>query len=386
MSRSDASSRRVRVGVIFGGRSGEHDVSLRSAVTVSAALEQAGYAIVPIGITRNGGWLTDGDPMRQLQIGSPLFQALPEGGIADGQAVTNEVDRLSLSALQSSAPTAIPGDDWAGSIDVVFPVLHGPWGEDGTVQGLFELAGIPYVGAGVMSSAVSMDKAVTKQLLAQAGIPQAAWLTVLRKEWQRFPDSMTDDIERELGYPCFVKPANLGSSVGITKVHDRSELAAAMTLAGGYDRRIIVEQGIDARELEVAVLGNDEPRASVVGEIVPSNEFYDYDAKYVSDDSGLVIPADIPAEISDAVRSIAMRAFRVLDCAGMARVDCFYERTTGRVLLNEVNTIPGFTSISMYPLLWEASGVPLADLVQSLVELAIERHEERHGTPSAGEA
>jgi D-alanine-D-alanine ligase len=369
---------RRRVGVVFGGRSGEHDVSLRSAQTVMGALVAAGYEVVPIGVTREGMWLTDGDPMRALQEASPLF-ALADGVAREEGAVIGQVTALSLRAQASTAPAVIPANGWAGDLDVIFPVLHGPMGEDGTVQGLFELAGLPYVGAGVMASAVAMDKSIAKQLLAQAGIPQAPWLTVLKKEWQRYPDAVQDDIERELGYPCFVKPANLGSSVGISKVHDADELPAAMRAAGSYDRKIVIEKGIDGRELEVSVLGNDEPVASVVGEIVPSREFYDYEAKYVDDNSALIVPAPIPEETSGEIRALAARAFRVLDCAGMARVDFFLDRASGRVLLNEVNTIPGFTAISMYPILWQASGVPLPELVTRLVQLAVERHAERHG-------
>jgi D-alanine-D-alanine ligase len=373
-----AGGRRLRVGVIFGGRSAEHDVSLRSAQTVIGALEAAGHEIVPVGVTREGNWLTDGDPMLALQQSSPLF-ALPSGDRPAAGSVIEEVGRLSLEADAATAPALIPANGWAGTLDVIFPVLHGPMGEDGTVQGLFELAGIPYVGAGVMASAVAMDKAIAKQLLQQADIPQLPWLTVLRKEWQRFPDDITADIERELGYPCFVKPSNLGSSVGISKVHARGELSSAMTEAGHYDRKIVVERGANARELEVSVLGNDEPIASVVGEIVPSREFYDYEAKYVDDDSELLIPADIPADVADEIRSVAVRAYRTLDCAGMARIDFFLDRETGRIFLNEVNTIPGFTAISMYPLLWEASGMSLPALTTRLVELAVERYDERRG-------
>lgn len=372
--------RRVRVGVIFGGRSGEHDVSLRSAQTVMAALQAAGHDVVPIGITREGAWLSDGDPMQALQSASPLF-ALADGaaGTPEAGQVIEQVEKLSQAARASSAPAVIPANGWAGDLDVIFPVLHGPMGEDGTVQGLFELAGLPYVGAGVMASAVAMDKSISKQLLAQAGISQASWLTVLRKEWERFPDAIAADVERELGYPCFVKPANLGSSVGISKVHNTSELAAAMTEAGLHDRKIVIEKGIIGRELEVSVLGNDEPVASAIGEIVPGSEFYDYESKYVLDTSALIIPADISEDAANEIRAVAERAFRVLDCAGMARVDFFLEHGTERVLLNEINTIPGFTASSMYPKLWQASGIPLADLVDRLVQLAIERHAERHG-------
>lgn len=375
--RSRGRDGRMRVGVVFGGRSGEHDVSLRSAQTVMAALDAAGHDVVAIGVSREGAWLTNGDPMAELQAASPLFAL---GGGPRAGSIEERVTALSLRAYGATQPAVIPANGWAGNLDVIFPVLHGPMGEDGTVQGLFELAGLPYVGAGVLASAVAMDKAICKQLLAQTGIPQSPWLTVLRKEWERFPDAIQADIERELGYPCFVKPANLGSSVGISKVHDASELAAAMTEAGLHDRKLVIEKGIDGRELEVSVLGNDEPEASVVGEIVPGAEFYDYEAKYVDDTSELHIPADIPADVSEAVRALAVRAFRTLDCAGMARVDFFLERGSGRVLLNEVNTIPGFTAISMYPKLWEASGVPLPELVRRLVALAVERHAERNGS------
>jgi D-alanine-D-alanine ligase len=369
---------RRRVGVVFGGRSGEHDVSLRSALTVMQALQAAGYEVAPLGVTREGAWLTNGDPMAELQAASPLFQ-LQEGTPIAGEVIA-EVEALAVRANASSMPAVIPANGWAGDLDVIFPVLHGPMGEDGTVQGLFELAGLPYVGAGVLASALAMDKGVCKVLLAQAGVPQLPWLTVLRKEWERFPELVQADIERELGYPCFVKPANLGSSVGISKVHDASELPRAMSEAARHDRKLVIEQGANGRELEVAVLGNDEPLVSVVGEIVPGNEFYDYEAKYVLDNSQLLIPADISIETSDTIRELAATAYRALDCAGMARVDFFLDRESGQVLLNEVNTIPGFTAISMYPKLWEASGVALPELVARLVDLAVERHSERHGT------
>ncbi|HAX25506.1 MAG TPA: D-alanine--D-alanine ligase A [Chloroflexi bacterium] len=350
---------------------------MRSAQTVMSALEAAGHQVVPIGVTRQGAWLTSGDPMGELQAQSPLF-ALTDDGRSRG-SVLDEVEELSLRARGSAEVAVIPAENWAGSFDVIFPVLHGPMGEDGAVQGLFELAGLPYVGAGVMASAVAMDKAISKQVLAHAGIPQTPWLAVLRKEWDRFPESVVADVERELGYPCFVKPANLGSSVGVTKAHSASELPAAMAEAGRHDRKIVIEKGVDARELEVSVLGNDEPTASTVGEVVPGHEFYDYEDKYVDDSSQLIIPAMIPDEVAEEVRGLAIRAFRTLDCAGMARVDFFLERQTNRVLLNEINTIPGFTAISMYPKLWEASGIPLPDLVERLIGLAIERHEELRG-------
>lgn len=370
---------RYRVGVIFGGRSAEHDVSLRSALTVMGALEAAGHEIVPIGISRQGVWMTDGDPMMQLQASSPLF-ALKDGSTRSPGEVIDRVEELAIQARADEQHGVVPSGAWAGDIDVIFPVLHGPMGEDGTVQGLFELAGLPYVGSGVGASALSMDKSLAKQVLAREGIPQVPWLTVLRKEWRQFPDRVAEDVARELGYPCFVKPANMGSSVGVSKAHDASELPAAMEEAARHDRKILIEQQAIARELEVSVLGNDEPIASVVGEVKPGHEFYDYEAKYVDDSSEIEIPADIPEAAADEVRAIAVRAYRALDCAGMARVDFFYGKDSGEIWLNEINTIPGFTSISMYPMLWEASGIPLPELVTKLIDLAIERHDDLHGT------
>ncbi len=362
-----SSDKRIRAMVLFGGRSGEHDVSLRSAQTVMAALDPERYEIVPVGITRDGRWLSGGDPMVALTTESPLF-ALPMG--IPGSDGANS----SASQVSTGLPSGI-----SGQIDVVIPVLHGPMGEDGTVQGMLELSGIPYVGSGVLGSAVAMDKAIAKEILAQAGIPQGPWITVLRRDWERDPYTIAARIANELGFPCFVKPANMGSSVGVGKAHSAEELPGCMEAAARYDRRIVVEQGLDARELEVAVLGNDEPIVSTAGEIVPSREFYDFEAKYIDDDSELIVPAPIDAGTLAEIQQIAIDAFRALDLAGMARVDFFLERATGRLLLNEVNTIPGFTSISMYPLLWEASGLPLPELVDRLVAYAIERHQERRG-------
>jgi D-alanine-D-alanine ligase len=261
-----------------------------------------------------------------------------------------------------------------GAVDVVFPVLHGPRGEDGTVQGLLELARVPYVGAGVLGSAVGMDKIMMKGAFQQAGLPVCRWLPVTRQQWRRDPFGVQERVASELDFPCFVKPANLGSSVGISKVHGPEELPLALDLAAGYDRRLIVEQGIDAREVECSVLGNDEPRASVVGEIVPHREFYDYEAKYTDGQSDLIIPADIPPETAEQARAMACRAFLAIDAAGLARVDFFLERATGRLLVNEINTIPGFTRWSMYPKLWEASGLAYPALLDELIRLALERH------------
>ena len=350
---------KTRVVVLFGGQSGEHDVSLRSAQTVIGALDPERYEVRQVGITRDGQWLTSGDPMRALAAESPFFSIPAETG-ADGDSRPQSPD---------AAMTVLSHD----AVDIVFPVLHGPMGEDGTVQGLLELAGIPYVGSGVLGSAVAMDKAMAKHVLAQAGIDQGPWRLVTRRDWDRDPETVASAIGEDLGYPCFVKPANMGSSVGVSKVHEVGELVDAMALALHYDRRVVVERHVSGRELEISVLGNDEPIASVAGEIRPAREFYDYQAKYVDDDSELIIPAEIPPEKLTEMQAIAVKAFLALDLAGLARVDFFLEHETGRLLMNEVNTIPGFTSISMFPMLWAASGLPLEELVERLIELALGR-------------
>jgi D-alanine-D-alanine ligase len=365
----DDANRKVRVAVIFGGQSGEHDVSLRSAQTVLAALDDARFEAIPVGVTRDGQWLTGADPMAQLTASSPLF-ALE--GPAEPDTETLEI---AVTSTSQTLPSGLGTD-----IDVVFPVLHGPMGEDGTVQGLLELAGIPFVGSGVLGSALAMDKAMAKLVLQQYGIPQAPWLLVNRGDWERDPGKIAEKIGNDLGYPCFVKPANMGSSVGVTKVHNPTGLGAAMELAGRLDRRIVVEKGLRVRELEVSVLGNDKPVASVVGEVVSVNEFYDYSAKYVEEGSELLVPADIPAEVQSEIQRVAVEAFVALDLAGLARADFFLDLDTGQVLLNEVNTMPGFTSISMYPRLWEASGVTLPELVERLLQLALERSGDRQKT------
>ena len=357
---------KVRVAVLFGGQSGEHDVSLRSAETVMRGLDPDRYEVVPVGITRDGRWLTGGDPFAALTASSPLF-ALPDGA---------ETPAEPPAAVAESEVPAV----FSGGVDVVFPVLHGPMGEDGTVQGLLELTGVPYVGAGVLGSALSMDKAMAKTVLAQAGLPQAPWCLITRKEWEHDPESVLEWVGESLGFPCFVKPANMGSSVGVGKVHDPSEFPALMRAACRYDRRIVVEKGIDARELEISVLGNDEPIASIVGEIIPSNELYDYDAKYIDDRSELLVPAPIDPNTMTEIQELAISAFRALDLAGMARVDFFMDRKTDQIFVNEVNSIPGFTAISMYPRLWEASGVPLPELIDRLIGLALERSLERRRT------
>ena len=365
--------RKIRVGVIFGGRSGEHDVSLRSAEAIINAVDRDQFEVVPIGIARDGRWITGGNPLLELADCSRLPLANP--GSRDPAEVA------SVPARQESLSLDVRSSSWAQEVDVLFPVLHGPWGEDGTVQGMLELANVPYVGAGVLASAVAMDKITSKQLFERHGLPVAPWMSVLRRDWRRDRDAVAMRIEREIDYPCFIKPANLGSSVGIGKVHHAGELSAAMDEASRHDRKILIELGLDARELEVSVLGNDDPVTSVVGEIVPANEFYDFEAKYVDDRSELLIPAKIDASLSEEIRSLAIRAFKAIDGAGMARVDFFLERSTNRVYLNEINTIPGFTRASMFPRLWEASGLSFRDLVTRLVELAIERHSEHQGWP-----
>lgn len=366
---------RIRVALLFGGKSAEHDVSLRSAQTIMGAFDPGRYDVVPIGITRQGRWLSGGDPMAALTAASPMFH-LGEGEQASDASLDEEATSALAVASGSNASLAIPSS-MTQDIDVVFPALHGPMGEDGTLQGMLELAGVPYVGAGVLGSSVAMDKAMTKTVLTQAGLPQLPWRMVLRKECERDPGGVAEWLASTIGFPCFVKPANLGSSVGISKVAGAEDLLPALKLAGQHDRKIVIEQGVDAREIEMAVLGNDEPVASVAGEIVPRDGFYDYNAKYIDDSAELIVPAGIDPEVLIYLQGLAVDTFRALDLSGMARVDFFIERSTDRIFINEVNTLPGFTSISMYPMLWQASGVPLDQLVDRLVRLALERHAER---------
>jgi D-alanine-D-alanine ligase len=338
---------------LFGGRSGEHEVSLQSARSVMGAFNPSRYQVVPIAIDRQGRWLQGEAAQRMLAAGNEQRQA---------------------SAPRSQAMALLPGRESLRDLDVVFPLLHGPLGEDGTVQGLLELAGIPYVGSGVLASALAMDKAVCKALFAAHRLPQAPYQVVKRKSWRLVPDQTMDEIEFGLGYPVFVKPANLGSSVGVSKAHDRSGLALALDEAARYDRKMVVERGIDAREIEVSVLGNDQPIASVPGEVVPSRDFYDYTAKYIDTSSQLLIPAPISRALQARARHLAVQAFLALDACGMARVDFLLDRQDGELYLNEVNTIPGFTVISMYPKLWEASGIAYPELIDRLIALALERH------------
>src|SRR5215213_9970823 len=349
--------------VVFGGRSGEHEVSLASARAIMEALKSAGrHEVVPMGITREGRWLSSGDPMRELE------------SVSTGMIGRSD-QAAPVAAPQAKAEEKIPAA--LDSVDVVFPVLHGPYGEDGTIQGLLELVGIPYVGSGVLASAVGMDKPTMKKIFAHHGLPQVEWLGLTRKDWEGDDEGWVRRVGTSLGYPCFVKPANLGSSVGIGKAADAAELRRALNEASSLDRRLIVEAGVDAREIEVSVLGNENAEVSIPGEIlVKKNEFYDYEAKYAEGGMKLVVPAEIPDETAADLRRIARTAYEAIDAAGMARVDFFLERGSGRLLLNEINTIPGFTPTSVYSRLWAASGIPYEDLLDRLIGLALERHHE----------
>jgi D-alanine-D-alanine ligase len=355
---------KLRVGVIFGGRSGEHEVSLVSATSVIEALDKTKYDVIPIGITPEGKWLSSG-----LALG--LLKAK--------RGWENEPERFLVPEPNRQALISLDGNpDDHHQLDVIFPVLHGTFGEDGALQGLLELADIPYVGAGILGSALGMDKILQKQVFKHSGLPIVKYVWFLSSVCRDNSKSVVKSVEKNLRYPVFVKPANTGSSVGISKAHKRKELLDALGVAAVYDRKVIVEQGVkDVREIECSVLGNDEPEASVPGEIVPSNEFYDYDAKYVDGKSSAVIPTKLPKTIASRVRKLAVRAFQALDLAGMARVDFFVVKKSHRIYLNEVNTIPGFTSISMYPKLWEATGVGYSQLLDKLIDLALQRHREK---------
>jgi len=371
--------RKLRVGILFGGRSGEHEVSLLSAASILKSIDRSKYEVIPIGINKQGHWLP---PTEAENLLARDTKTAP---------IEHKSKTLQLSAsaeiIQQTSPLT-------QSLDVIFPVLHGTFGEDGTIQGLLELTDIAYVGSGVLGSATGMDKTAMKQLFAAAGLPQTPHVNLLRSEWRTDPKRCTRLIEKNLTYPIFVKPANLGSSVGISKVHNRSELAPAMDLAASFDRKLIIEQGVGGpgakpRELEVSVLGNDSPEASVVGEIVPGAEFYDYNAKYHSAASIPIIPADLTEAESNQIRKMAIAAFRACDCAGLARVDFLMEpasqskkgkRKPARIYLNEINTMPGFTSISIYPKLWQATGIPYKQLIDRLIALALERHREKQQT------
>jgi D-alanine-D-alanine ligase len=363
---------KLRLAVLFGGRSGEHEVSLMSARSVLSVLDPARYEVIQVGITLDGNWFTGQNVLEAFENGrhERLEPVIPP----------TEPSRQSLYALRSTRS----GEKLAslGRVDVFFPVLHGPFGEDGTLQGLLELADVAYVGAGVVGSSVGMDKGVFKDVMRANGIPIVDSTLVLRSELAGDMDGLIDRLERELGgYPLFTKPANLGSSVGISKCNSRSDLGEGLLEAARFDRRLIVELGVaNGREIEVSVLGNEDPQASVCGEVLPSREFYSYESKYIDGTSGLLIPAPLPPDVCERIREYAVRAYKAIDCAGMARADFLVEKDTNRIYLNELNTLPGFTSISMYPKLWQASGLAYPQLVDRLIELALERKAQRERT------
>src|SRR5882762_9894796 len=392
---------KLRVGILFGGRSGEHEVSLLSAASVLNAIDKDRYEVVPIGITKDGRWVTSGDAHRLLTENPAVGDARPRPAhlragdpettpgaavLASGESVVvppEPVHRQSgMVPFQTDAALARRTSDRAINVDVIFPVLHGTFGEDGTIQGLLELADIPYVGAGVLGSAAGMDKDIMKSLFIAAGIPIVKHVSILRGAWQREPKKVQKVVESKLKYPVFVKPANLGSSVGISKARNRKELGPAIEEAAKFDRKIVIEEGVGgkkkkAREIECSVLGNDEPAASVPGEIVPVKEFYDYDAKYLDEGSELVIPAKITKAETKKVQELAVRAFKAVDCSGLARVDFLMDPKNRKIYLNEINTMPGFTAISMYPKLWAASGLAYPELIERLIEFGLERHREK---------
>ena len=370
MNKNAGTNRKLKIAVLFGGRSGEHEVSLDSARSVLGVLDPQKYEVFQVGITHAGSWLTGPNARLALEKGQ-TGELLP-------CTILPDPSRPGLYVFRSADHTQTL--EKLTDLDVVFPVLHGTYGEDGTLQGLLEMADLAYVGAGVTGSSVGMDKAVFKDVMRTIGIPTVESILVLRSEIEKDIEAVIHRSETVAAYPLFIKPANLGSSVGITKCSRRADLGEALMEAAAYDRRVMVERGVDAREIEVSVLGNDDLQASVPGEVLPSREFYSYESKYIDDTSGLLIPAPLPAGITNEIRRMAISACKAIDCAGMARVDFFLEKNTGAIYLNELNTIPGFTSISMYPKLWEASGLPYTGLVDRLVELAIERQADRNRT------
>lgn len=390
---------RVTVGLVYGGKSGEHEVSLQTAFAVMREFDYTQYEIKPFYITKQGEWksgpamLAPPESAESLRFSSaengssgslaPLFDALDAGSSLRRPAAG--LPKASISG-QSDAAAVVGGGAQPGArIDVMFPLLHGTFGEDGTIQGLFEMANIPYVGAGVLASAVGMDKIMMKKVFAQEGLPQCVFRYFNRTQWEKDASYFIMECEVSLGYPCFVKPANLGSSVGVSKARNREELIEAVNYALRFDRKVIVEEFVDAREIEVSVLGNDEPKASVPGEIAPSNEFYDYKAKYIDGKSTMIIPAELPDGIAEQVRELAVRAFLAIDGSGLSRVDFFLRREDNVLFINEVNTLPGFTPFSMYPLMWRESGLPYKELLSSLIELAIERHAAKQRIDYTGE-
>lgn len=384
---------KARVGLVYGGKSGEHEVSLQTAFAVMREFDYSQYEIKPFYITKQGEWKSGAtltaapDTVESLRFGdeqgitsshslAPLFNALDQSS-AKASSFMGE-------ATISSHPA--PSEQTSESVDVMFPLLHGTFGEDGTIQGLFEMANVPYVGAGVLASAVGMDKVLMKKVFAQEGLPQCVYRYFNRTQWEKDASYFIMECEISLGYPCFIKPANLGSSVGVSKAKNREELIAAVNYAFRFDRKVIVEEFIDAREIEVSVLGNDEARASVPGEIAPSNEFYDYKAKYIDGKSTMIIPAELSPELTESAREMAVRAFQAIDGSGLSRVDFFLRKEDNKLLINEVNTLPGFTPFSMYPLLWRETGVPYKELLSTLIGLALERHRDKQRIDFTGES
>ena len=366
--------KRIRLGVIFGGRSGEHEVSLRSARAVIEAADPAKYEVIPIAISKDGRWLSPADSIGLLPRETAANVGADMGRRDDSLTIVGDTAHTGLVSVAGGGNSGLP-------VDVVFPVLHGTYGEDGTIQGLLEMANVPYVGCGVLASSCGMDKVVMKSLFERAGLPVCRYTWLLRSEWERDQKAVARRVAKEIGFPCFVKPANLGSSVGISRATDRRTLVEAVNLAARYDRRLIVEEGLDAREIECAILGNDEPEASLPGEYVVHDErgaFLDYTEKYSSTGHvEFVTPAPVPKATAERVRKLAVRAYKALDCAGLARVDFFLRRDTKELLVNELNTIPGLTDVSGYPQMWAATGRPFSEVLDRLVELAFERHRDK---------
>ncbi|SCZ00022.1 D-alanine--D-alanine ligase [Alkaliphilus peptidifermentans] len=363
--------KKINVMVLFGGKSGEHEVSLMSAASILRAINKEKYNIIPVGITKDGTWKKCNTTINEIESG-------------EWEGITNKLlgddgidSQVSLIPKDSSGRSIVLGDS-IENVDVVFPALHGPYGEDGTIQGLLEIMNIPYVGAGVLASALAMDKAIAKTIFKAENIPQADFEVIYRKKYKQNPIGEIEAIEARINYPVFVKPANLGSSVGISKAKNREQLIAAMEIAAQYDRKIVIEESINAREIECSVLGNDDPIASLPAEIIPSHEFYDYQDKYFDGTTQFIIPADLPEEMIAEVRKLAVRVYKLIDCNGLARVDFFVEKDTNKILINEINTMPGFTKISMYPKMWEATGISYEELINRLIDLAIERFNERN--------
>lgn len=394
--------RKIKVGLVYGGKSGEHEVSLQTAFAVMNEFDYGLYEIKPFYITKQGEWkagptlLAPPSTVESLRYSTeeatsssgslaPLFNALDSHytGRSRSAAAAGKLPEAQISG--GAIDIAGAASESESSVNVMFPLLHGTFGEDGTIQGLFEMANVPYVGAGVLASAVGMDKIMMKKVFAQEGLPQCVFRHFNRTQWEKDPAFFIMECEISLGYPCFIKPANLGSSVGVSKARNREELIAAVEYALRFDRKVIVEEFVDAREIEVSVLGNDEAKASVAGEIAPSNEFYDYKAKYIDGKSSMIIPAELPEEIAESIREMAVRAFQAIDGSGLSRVDFFLRKEDNAIFINEVNTLPGFTPFSMYPLLWRETGLPYKELLRTLIELALDRHAAKQRIDFTGE-